>query len=475
MKTKLFRLFAALLLILTAQTVSAYDFEAKNSDGVTIYYNITSSTGLTCEVTYKDYVQYKGAINIPSTVSSNGKTYSVTSIGKYAFENGFEVTSVTIPDGITTIGSEAFIDCRGLTSMIFPNSVTKIGNQAFENCQGLKSVTLPNNLTTIEIGSFLSCDALESVTIPSTVTDIKDAAFTECRKLKKVICLGMTPPTIEKDVFSQTPVSGCTLYVPSDSVDTYKQAYVCKDFSKVLQTACDFYSYNKGHILYFNLTSSTDLTCEVTYKEYNLANYYEGEVNIPSSVSFDGKEYRVTGIGNQTFYRCSALTSISIPDGVTSIGDHAFYDCSALTAITIPDNVTTIGRFCFSGCSGLKSIIIPNSVIRIGGRTFEKCGELKEITCLNPTPPTLDKSVFEGVSTSTCVLKVPEGSVDAYKAADQWKEFMNIEGVKISAIDAATTDADSDINAPAYNMQGVKVNSNYKGIVIRNGKKFLKR
>ena len=71
--------------------------------------------------------------------------------------------------------------------------------------------------------------------------------------------------------------------------------------------------------------------------------------------------------------------------------------------------------------------------------------------------------------------KGPKGSVDAYKAADYWKNFVNIEGIDSSAIDAASADADSDINAPAYNLQGVKVNSDYKGIVIRNGKKFLKR
>ena len=95
---------------------------------------------------------------------------------------------------------------------------------------------------------------------------------------------------------------------------------------------------------------------------------------------------------------------------------------------------------------------------------------------MSPTPPefwVIMKDVDAPIY--TCVLKVPEGSVNAYKNAKGWKEFTNIVGINPAAIDAAATDADSDINAPAYNMQGVKVNSNYKGLVIRNGKKFLKR
>lgn len=69
-----------LLLLLPSQAVLAYDFM---SDG--IYYDITSATDLTCEVTYRNNYNYTGNIVIPESVTYNGTTYSVTSIGDYAF------------------------------------------------------------------------------------------------------------------------------------------------------------------------------------------------------------------------------------------------------------------------------------------------------------------------------------------------------------------------------------------------------
>ena len=84
-----------------------------------------------------------GTLTIPSTI--NG--YSVTSIGRYAFSDCSELTSVTIPDSVTSIGSSAFYNCSGLTSVTIPNSVTSIGGEAFSGCSGLTSVTIPDSVT----------------------------------------------------------------------------------------------------------------------------------------------------------------------------------------------------------------------------------------------------------------------------------------------------------------------------------------
>ena len=88
----------------------------------------------------------------------------------------------------------------------------------------------------------------------------------------------------------------------------------------------------------------------------------------------------VTSIGGGAFLDCSGLTNITIPDGVTSIGDNSFYGCSALTSIAIPDSVTSIGGGAFSGCSGLTSITIPNRVTSIGSTAFYGCSALTSIT-----------------------------------------------------------------------------------------------
>ena len=98
-------------------------------------------------------------------------------------------------------------------------------------------------------------------------------------------------------------------------------------------------------------------------------------------VSFDELQYftGLTSIGDETFNRCSKLTSITIPNSVTSIGDYAFNGCCDLASIIIPNNVKRIGYQAFSGCFGLISITIPNSVTSIGTSAFYSCTSLASI------------------------------------------------------------------------------------------------
>ena len=134
MKQKLFgRLVAvAAVLLLSAATASAHDFEVNG-----IYYNIHSD-GTSVGVTYKGESRYtndySGAVTIPASVTYSGKTYSVTSIGDWAFQDCSGLTSVEIPYSVTYIGVAAFSCCSGLTSVVIPNSVTSIGNAAFYGC-----------------------------------------------------------------------------------------------------------------------------------------------------------------------------------------------------------------------------------------------------------------------------------------------------------------------------------------------------
>ena len=104
-------------------------------------------------------------LTIPSTVTLGSVTFSVTSIGNYAFQNCSGLTSVTIPNSVTSIGDSAFYGCSSLTSVTIPNSVTTIGNNAFQSCSGLTSVTIPNSVTTIGNNAFQSCSGLTSITV----------------------------------------------------------------------------------------------------------------------------------------------------------------------------------------------------------------------------------------------------------------------------------------------------------------------
>ena len=124
------RLFFTFLLLLTNLMASAYDCKV---DG--IYYNLDTS-GKTAEVTDNSSsgIYYVGRVNIPSSVSYDGTSYSVTSISDYAFYRSYGLTSITIPSSVTSIGDFAFSYCSGLTSVTIPNSVTSIGSYAFDGC-----------------------------------------------------------------------------------------------------------------------------------------------------------------------------------------------------------------------------------------------------------------------------------------------------------------------------------------------------
>ena len=97
---------------------------------------------------------------------------------------------------------------------------------------------------------------------------------------------------------------------------------------------------------------------------------WEGELNIPSEVNYEGQKYVVTNIGYNAFVDNTALTSVTIPNTVLSIGSGAFARCTGLTSIVIPEGVKSLGHNVFYGCTNLASITIPNSVIQIGGSVF---------------------------------------------------------------------------------------------------------
>ncbi|MBP3745151.1 MAG: leucine-rich repeat domain-containing protein [Prevotella sp.] len=174
----------------------------------------------------------------------------------------------------------------------------------------------------------------------------------------------------------------------------------------------------------------------------------------------------VTNIGYSVFSRCSGLTSVTIPNCVTTIGDYAFQNCIGLTSIEIPNSVTSIGRGAFLYCSGLTSVTIPNSVTSIGNFAFSGCS-LTELVCYAETPPFCDYIILEGVNISLCTLKVPKGSKDAYRQADGWKDFVNIEEVEVTGIEAVTAEGVSNADiTDIYDLNGRRRDALQPGVNI---------
>lgn len=267
-----------------------YAMEAKSGeftvDGIWYYY--TNEDDDEVEVMYNKSGEYSGDVVIPSTVTYNGKQYTVTKIrtGAFLFETG--LTAVTIPNSMTSIDSHAFHGCSNLEKVIWNarnaqdflqentsyyymhpfssceqltdfafgdeveyipanlcyqltslknlvigNSVTNIGSSAFEGCTGLTEVTIPNSVTSIGSSAFNGCTQMESVTIGEKVESIGESAFARCNRLAIVTSKAMTPPQIWVTTFDDYFIP---LYVPAGCKPKYTETKHWRNFTDIRET-----------------------------------------------------------------------------------------------------------------------------------------------------------------------------------------------------------------------------------------------
>ena len=347
-----------------------YDAQAQTltrlSDNLTLQTVTASGTSLTIGEQFPSNVtqlDLTGAIT-----DADGTAYAITALGQRAFI-GHKFAAITLPDGLESIGNYAFYGCTSLAAIDIPASVTSIGENAFYGCTSLTAVTLHDGLESIGNGVFRGCSALTSIDIPASVTSIGVNAFNGCSSLAAVTL----PDGLE-----------------SIGDNAFR---VCSE-----------------------LTS----------------------IDIPASV---------TSIGAGAFYNCSRLAAVTLHDGLKSIGDYAFDGCTSLTAIRIPGTVKTVGMYSFQDCSALASLELAEGVKELGHLAFRNCSALTQVTL----PASLTKvgiDVFAGhgpsiVFTSLATtppshnggfplgevagvkLYVPQGSLNAYKTAFGWSDYLN--------------------------------------------------
>lgn len=92
--------------------------------------------------------------------------------------------------------------------------------------------------------------------------------------------------------------------------------------------------------VYYNLNAEIQ-TASVTFKGTSYSSYsneYTGEVVIPKLITYNGKEYSVTSIGDYAFSSCSGLTAINVSSNNTvySSIDGILYNKETTTLITYP-------------------------------------------------------------------------------------------------------------------------------------------
>ena len=128
----------------------------------------------------------------------------------------------------------------------------------------------------------------------------------------------------------------------------------------------------------YNINVKTDLTEVVA----NTSHQYTGDIVIPETITYEGKEYTVTAIGQGAFSQRD-ITSITFPNSITSIGNSAFVYCKRLNSIVLPEKLTVIGDMCFASCESLRRAVIPDSVTLIDNSAFNSCHSLDSLIIPN--------------------------------------------------------------------------------------------
>jgi len=375
---KLILLFAALCITVS---IWAYDFTV---DG--IYYDITSSSSpYTAAVTVAtdNANSYSGDVTIPSSVTSSSISYSVTSIGTYAFALSTGLTSVTFPTSVNSIGDGVFWGCTSIATISIPASVKKIGNYVFFGCLALTQIDADaanTNFSSVD-GVLYNKDKSTllvypagkpdvSYTIASTVDTIGSCAFGYCKNLTSI-----TIPT-------------SVVYI------THAAFMQCNGLTTMFIPASVTYLNNNP---FYDCAGMTTVTVDPANQD---------------NESVDGVLFS-KGLTTIMYYPpAHSGSNYVIPSTVDYVREGVFMNCTGLTSVTIPSSVTTIRSRMFSGCTGMTSInaYSPAPI---------------DLVTANHPGHTSD-AVFQGVDTTTCVLHVPVGSKSLYASAFQWKGFTNI-------------------------------------------------
>ena len=327
-------------------------------------------------------------------------SFGLTSVGGFGCKS---LTSITLPSSVVSIKDGAFFACFALSSIEIPASVKEIGKNAFQACFSLQELILNEGLERINNEAFYKCSSLNSVSFPSTVSSIGDNMWFECSNLNNFYVDGNNPNyrAVDGVLFSKDEKT--LIYFPTGREGTYQIPTGTETINS--------YGFNFSKLDKIVFPESV-----TTIGDYALGQMINlKEFTIPSTV---------TNLGIGVFEFCSNLKSVVLPDNLSEIPVEMFAQCWSLKIVDLPNNLTSIRAYAFFNCDKLIEISIPGSVISIGDYAFANSG-LRKVTSHIDIPCTITSSVFNNIN-SNAILYVPEESLNAYKAADNWKNFSQI-------------------------------------------------
>ena len=315
-----------------------------------------------------------------------------------AFQKMYYLSYVVFPDSIKGIGDEAFQSTNLRGSLIFPEGLEYIGRETFTGTSGFYDQQTP---------------ALSGeLRLPSTIRIIRDCAFARL-PLQGEVVLPSKMNYLGTDVFVDCEFLTGQIHIP-EGLTELNNAFAPNMTAKVVHIPQGVKKVNGLGGKPSSIIFPEGIEEIGGFKGYSCIS---GDIHLPSTLR----------VLKGAAFESTSISHINLPEGLEFINEYTFYSCPYLQdTITIPSTVLQIGREAFAFCEKLNAVILPKNLEEIKSGAFLNCRSLSYVQCLNPTPPMLDGSAFDGVEKNECALVVPESAIDAYRNADGWREFKRI-------------------------------------------------
>lgn len=446
-------------------------------------YSVTDYTGSAAKVIIPAIYQGKPVTSIGypafsdcTTITSVKIPDSIVSIEDGAFKNCTALTQIVIPDSVKTIGLGAFRYCNSLEIMTIPfvgssedatgyasrfpyifgasssqyissyvpaslktvviTGGDHIADNAFGHCQSIESISIPDSVKTIGDYAFGGCSSIKSIFVPNSVTNIREHAFRDCTALETITIpfVGASADATGYEAhfgyifgYVQSPATGTASYHYYDGEYNYvyyipeslKNVNISEGATRIGDHAFQFCDQSLAVTVPDSITS-------IGYRAF----YYCKNL---AKMEF-GEDSKLNSIGAGAFWKCTALTAITIPNGVTRIEESTFYECVSLTELKISDFVTYIGKSAFYGCVALEEIVLPASLTEIGDSAFENCTNISNEVVLGNKCKTIGTRAFknctliESITIPESVTYIGASSVNgckkiiwAYTGTTKWQ------------------------------------------------------
>lgn len=267
--------------------------------------------------------------------------FGVMSSGDFGILSNFKncrIIDLSNVTGVTGVPSNTFSNTN-CESVLLPATIEVIGNSAFSGCSLLSSFTMPESLTTIGDHAFYGCAALTAIDLPAGIISIGNGAFSGCEGIATVN-YDATDPVGTTDIFNAAVYENATLNMPNAFMSHIKAVFPWNKFVHVVAKEGSALSA-EDEIVYQGLTyvviDPVAGTCATKPGENGTGtagNTYEGDLNIPATITDGFEECSVIGIGAYGFQGNQGITSVSLPESLQSIGESAFSGCDAIVSVS---------------------------------------------------------------------------------------------------------------------------------------------